>query len=205
MKMFDQVRQYAVLSMAALLLASCSGQKAPAGKLVGDIEATVIAASSEAAKYIPGQLLDVQTKLDALKAAYDKQDYAEVVTNGPALLRAAEELATAAAAKKDEVIKSLEEEWTALAGALPAQLTAIQGRIDVLGRKSSKKLASGIDLDAAKAGAADAASLWSKAQAAFAAGNLDEAVLTAKDVKAKLAALAETLKMDPAAMAVAAA
>ena len=205
MKMFDQVRQYAVLSIAALLLASCSGQKAPAGKLVGDIEATVIAASSEAAKYIPGQLLDVQTKLDALKAAYDKQNYADVVTNGPAVLRAAEELATAAAAKKDEVIKALEEEWTALAGTLPAQLTAIQGRVDVLGRKSSKKLASGIDLDAARAGADDAASLWSKAQAAFAAGNLDEAVATAKTVKAKLATLAETLKMDPAAPAVAAA
>jgi hypothetical protein len=57
----------------------------------------------------------------------------------------------------------------------------------------------GIDLDAAKAGAGDATALWSKAQAAFAAGNLDEAVSTAKDVKLKVEALATSLKMDLAA------
>jgi hypothetical protein len=52
----------------------------------------------------------------------------------------------------------------------------------------------------------DATSLWSKAQAAFAAGNLDEAVNTAKDVKAKIDALATSVKADlPAAAAPAAA
>ena len=39
-------------------------------------------------------------------------------------------------------------------------------------------------------------SLWSKAQAAFAAGNLDEAVSTAQDVKAKIEPVAATLKLD---------
>ena len=36
---------------------------------------------------------------------------------------------------------------------------------------------------------------WSKAQAAFAAGNLQEAVSTAKDVQTKIASLAGTLKL----------
>ena len=46
----------------------------------------------------------------------------------------------------------------------------------------------------------DANSLWSKAQGAFGNGNLDEAVSAAKDAKAKLEALAGTLKLDlPAA------
>jgi hypothetical protein len=57
-------------------------------------------------------------------------------------------------------------------------------------------MAAGIDLTAAKAGLGEAASLWSKAQAAFAAGNLVEAVATAKDVKAKLTALAASLKLE---------
>jgi hypothetical protein len=195
MQMTQRVSRYALISMAAIILAACAGQKEPARKLIGDIEATVTAASTEAAKYVPDQLADVQSKLGALKASFDKQDYAAVVTGAPDVLSAAQTLATAAAAKKDEILKALNDQWTALAASLPADVTAIQNRIDLLSRKSSKKQAAGIDLDAAKAGAGDATSLWSKAQAAFAAGNLDEAVSTAKDVKAKVEALASSLKM----------
>jgi hypothetical protein len=196
MQFFQRVSRYAVISMAAIILAACASQKEPAQKLIGDVEATVAAASTEAAKYVPDQLADVQAKLAGLKESFDKQDYAAVVTGGPAVLTAAQGLATAAAAKKDEVLKALNDEWTGLSSALPGDVTAIQTRIDELSKKSNKKQAKGIDLDAAKAGAGDATSLWSKAQAAFAAGNLDEAVSTAKDVKAKVEALAATLKLD---------
>lgn len=200
MQIFQRVSQYAAISMAVIILAACASQKEPAQKLIGDIESTVAAASTEAAKYVPDQLADVQAKLSGLKASFDKQDYAAVVTGGPAVLTAAQDLATAAAAKKDEVLKALNDEWTGLAGSLPGDVTAIQSRIDLLSKKSNKKQAKGIDLDAAKSGAADATSLWSKAQAAFAAGNLDEAVSTAKDVKAKVEAVAASLKLDlPAA------
>jgi hypothetical protein len=196
MQMTQRVSRYALISMAAIILAACAGQKVPAQRLIGEIEATVTAASAEAAKYVPDQLADVQSKLGALKASFDKQDYAAVVTGAPDVLGAAQNLATAAAAKKDEILKALNDQWTALAASLPADVTAIQNRIDLLSKKSSKKQAAGIDLDAAKAGAGDATSLWSKAQAAFAAGNLDEAVSTAKDVKAKVEAVASSLKMD---------
>ncbi len=61
-------------------------------------------------------------------------------------------------------------------------------------------MAAGIDVDGAKSGLGDATALWSKAQAAFAAGNLDEAVGIAKDVKAKLQSVATSLKLEmPAA------
>jgi hypothetical protein len=86
---------------------------------------------------------------------------------------------------------------------VPGAIVAIQSRIDLLSKKSSKKMAAGIDLAAAKSGLTDATSLWSKAQAAFAAGNLDEAVSIAKDVKAKVDALATSLKLDLAAPAAA--
>ncbi|HEY4445218.1 MAG TPA: hypothetical protein VGN30_13110 [Steroidobacteraceae bacterium] len=196
MQMTQRASRYALISMAAIVLAACAGQKQPAQKLIGDIEATVTAASAEAAKYVPDQLADVQSKLGALKASFDKQDYAAVVTAGPAVLSAAQTLATAAAAKKDEILKSLNDQWTMLAESVPGDVSAIQSRIDVLSRKSGKKQPAGIDLDAAKAGAGDATALWSKAQAAFAAGNLDEAVSTAKDVKVKVEALATSLKMN---------
>ncbi len=203
MQMTQRVSHYALISMAAIILAACAGQKQPAQKLIGDIETTVTAASAEAAKYVPDQLADVQSKLGALKASFDKQDYAAVVTGGPEVLSAAKTLATAAAAKKDEILKALNDQWTALAASLPADVTAIQSRIDVLSKKSSKKQPAGIDLEAAKAGAGDATALWSKAQAAFAAGNMDEAVSTAKEVKVKVEALATSLKMGLPATAAA--
>jgi hypothetical protein len=202
MQLIQRVSHYAVISMAAIILAACASQKEPAQKLIADIESTVAAASTEAAKYVPDQLADVQSKLGALKASFDKQDYAAVVTGAPAVLSSAQSLATAAAAKKDEVLKALNDQWTGLAGSVPGDVAAIQSRIDLLSKKSSKKLAAGVDLDAAKTGLSDATSLWSKAQAAFAAGNLDEAVSTAKDVQAKVQALATSVKADlPAAAA----
>jgi hypothetical protein len=201
--MVQRVSHYALISVAAIIMTACAGQKEPAQKLIGNIETTVTAASTEAAKYVPDQLADVQSRLGELKTSFDKQDYAAVVTGAPAVLSAAQNLATAAAAKKDEILKALNDEWTGLAGALPAAVTAVQNRIEFLSKKSSKKLAAGIDLGTAKAGVGDATSLWSKAQAAFAAGNLEEAVSTAKDVKAKVEALAASLKLDltaPAAL-----
>ena len=204
MQLIQRVSRYAAISMAVIILAACASQKEPAQKLIGDVESAVAAASTEAAKYVPDQLADVQAKLNGLKESFDKQDYAAVVTGGPVVLTVAQGLATAAAAKKDEVLKALNDEWTGLAGPLPGDVTAIQTRIDELSKKSNKKKAKGIDLEAAKAGAGDAASLWSKAQAAFAAGNLDEAVSTAKDVKAKVDAVAASLKLDlPASTAAA--
>jgi hypothetical protein len=184
---------------ALLVLAACASQKEPAQKSIAGIEATLSAAAPEAAKYIPDQLSEVQTQLAALKASFDRHDYAAVVTGAPTVLAAASSLATDAAAKKDQVLRALNDQWTGLADRLPEYVTAIRKRIDFLSKKSSKKLAADIDLDAAKAGVGDAASLWSKAQAAFAAGNLDQAVTTANQVKAKVEAVAAALKLDLAA------
>src|SRR5580704_6805484 len=192
----NRLGRFSVAFLAAIILAACAGQKDPAQKLIGEIQATVTAASPEAAKYIPDQLAGVQTQLSALKASFEKQDYAAVVSGAPAVLGAAQSLATDAATKKDEVLKALNDKWTALAGSVPGYLTAVQNRIDFLARKANKKAAAGIDLEAAKSGVSDAMAIWSKAQAAFAAGNMDEAVSTAQNVKSKVEAVASSLKLD---------
>jgi hypothetical protein len=188
--------RFAFIGWAALALLACAGQKEPAQKLLLDTDATIIAASAEASKYVPQQLAEVQRQYADLKAAFDKQDYAGVLAAAPAVLGAAQTLATAAAAKKDEVLKVLNDDWTGLALVLPDDVAAIQARIDLLAKKPNKRPGSGVDLDAAKSTLSDATSLWSKATAAFAAGNLDEAVATAKAVKAKLGPLAATLNVN---------
>jgi hypothetical protein len=196
MQSLARVGRFAFLSVLAITMAACAGQKEPAQKFLADIDATVTAASTEAAKYVPDQLMDVQTKYAALKASFDKQDYAAVINGAPPVFAAAQTLATAAAAKKDEVLKALNDKWMVLAGTVPEYATAVQNRIDLLRKKSSKKVAAGLDLDAAKLSLDQATSLWSKAQAAFAGGNMDEAVRTAQDVKSRVEAVAATLKLE---------
>jgi len=105
MHMVQRVSRFALISMAAIMMTACAGQKEPAQKLIGNIESTVTAASTEAAKYVPDQLADVQSKLGGLKASFAKQDYAAVVTGAPAVLSEAQNLATAAAAKKHNFIE----------------------------------------------------------------------------------------------------
>jgi hypothetical protein len=192
------IKRFAALCAAVFVLAACASQREPAQKMMSDIEAAVSAASADAAKYIPDQLIDVQTKLDDLKTSLNAQDYKRVLAQGPALLAEAQALEGAAAAKKAEVMKDLNDQWAALSGSLPNLAMAIQSRIDFLSQKKNKKLAAGIDLDAAKATLSDATSGWSKAQGAFGNGNMSEAVTAAKDVKTKLDGLAALLKMDAA-------
>jgi cobalamin biosynthesis protein CbiD len=112
------------------------------------------------------------------------------------VLNDAQALAAAASAAQADAVKALTEQWTRLSVSLPAEVTVLSIRIDALGKKSGKRQAAGIDLDAARAALADASSLWSKAQAAFASDNLREAVSTANTVGSKLESLAATLKLD---------
>jgi hypothetical protein len=92
--------------------------------------------------------------------------------------------------------KALSDEWATLASELPGDATIIQNRISFLDTKANKKLASGVDIDAAKSSLSDASSDWTKAQASFAGGNLQDAVITARSVKSKFEALAASMKLD---------
>jgi hypothetical protein len=196
MHLIHRVSRHALFCAAAIILAACSGQKEPAQRLIHDIEWTVTAASAEAAKYVPDQLAEVQARLGAVKASFARKDYAAVLTAAPPVLEAAQGLATAAATQKDAVLKSLNDSWSVLAESIPGAAAAVQSRVEALGKKSGKKMAAGIDLDAARAAQGEASSLWSKAQAAFAAGNLEEAVSTAKNVQAKIEGVAASLKLN---------
>lgn len=183
--------------MAALLLAGCSSRREPAQQSLGAIQAVMIAASADEAAYVPDQLPAVQNAVDGLQASFEKKDYAAVLSAAPMVMSAAQTLAAEAAAKKAQHTRLLNDEWSVLAAALPEHVTAIQRRIDALGgqakKRSSGRPAPDIDLDAARANLSAVESLWSKAQAAFATGNLAEAVATAHSVETKIEALAATL------------
>ncbi len=189
-------RAFAAASLALVLLSGCANQREPAQKMMNDIEIAVAMAADDAAKYVPGELNDVQTKLDDLRTAFNAQDYQGVLARGPAILSEAQGLSGAAAARKADTMNALNAQWNSLAATVPDEITAVHDRIDMLGARKNRKLAKGVDLDAAKSDFDRATSQWSKAQGAFGNGNLDEAVTAGKDAQSKLEAVAGALKVE---------
>lgn len=186
--------------VATLALAGCGNQMEPAQKALGEVESTLSSVGADAAKYVPDQLKSTNDKLTELKAAFDKKDYAAVVTGAPALLAEAKGLADAAAAKKKEFMEALNGQWSSLSAALPQQVTEIETRLGVL--EKARKLPDGITKETvtnAKAGLEQAKTLWGEATAAFGAGNIEEAVTKANGVKARAEELVSVLGIAPAA------
>jgi hypothetical protein len=186
--------KYLVLYSAALLVVACESRMGPAAKnAIDNVNTTLAAVSADAQKYVPDQLASVQGKVAALTASYDKKDYGAVMAAAPGVRTDISGLTDAIAAKKQEILKALGDEWRSLAASIPQSVEAVQKRIDELSK--SKRVPKDIDLAAAKAGLADASSAWDNAQSAFKSGNAPDAVPLAKDAKSKLDSAAASLKL----------
>ena len=196
MKTIQPYTRFLVMVLAAFAIAGCANKMAPAQKAIADIEAAVAAAGEDATKYIPDQVQAVNDQVANLKAMFDKKDYKGVLAAAPAALTQAQGLTTAAAAKKTEMTDMYAGEWSTLASSVPEAVAAIQSRVDVLSK--SKKLPAGMDaaaLDGVKAGLAEANTMWSQATEAQAAGDLEQAVTLAQQVKSRTDEMLTTLGM----------
>jgi hypothetical protein len=183
--------------VATLVVAACANQMEPAQKALAEVEAAVQAASADAQKYLPEQYASVDQKLSELKASFDKKEYAAVVTGAPALLTDVKSLASAAAAKKKEVMDALGAQWTSLSASLPQAVAAIESRLTALAK--TKKLPQGVTKDAvtaATSGLTEVKAAWNDATAAFGAGKVDEAVTKAKAVKDKVDEISKSLAIS---------
>jgi hypothetical protein len=194
MKSNQRITRFLTLCSTAILFVACANQMEPAKNALDNIDTTLTSVSADAQKYVPDQFADAQTKVAALNASFEKKDYAAVVAGAPAVLAEVNGLTGAAAAKKDEMVKALGNEWRSLAASVPQSLGAVQTRIDALSK--TKHVPKDIDLGAAKSGLADATSAWDKAQEAFKAGNPADAVTAAKDAQGKVASAAAALKLN---------
>jgi hypothetical protein len=185
------------LVMAAALLAGCANQMEPAKKAIADVEAAVAAAGPDAAQYIPDQLQAVTNQIVDLKMKFDQKDYKGVLAAAPALLTQAQGLTAAAASAKQAAEAAALEAFNSEWGALAADVPAVTKRVGILSK--SKKLPAGLDaaaFAAAKSGADEATALWDQAMADQAAGNMEQAVTAARQVKEKLDAAMAGLGMS---------
>jgi hypothetical protein len=194
MKSNQRIKGFLTLCSVAILFVACANQMEPAKNALDNINTTLSSVSADAQKYVPDQFAEAQTKVAALTASFEKKDYAAVVAGAPAVLAEVDGLSGAAAAKKDEMMKALGNEWRSLAASVPQSLSAVQTRIDDLSK--ARRVPKDVDLGAAKSGLADATSAWDKAQEAFKAGNPADAVTAAKDAQGKVASAAAALKLN---------
>ena len=194
MKSNQGITRFLMVCTVATFFVACANQMEPAKNALDNINATLAAASADAQKYVPEQLTSAQSHVAALTASFDKKDYADVVAGAPVVLAEVKGLAGAAAAKKDEILKALGNEWRSLAASIPQSLTAVQSRIDELSK--GKRVPKDIDLTAAKSGLTEATSAWEKAQTAFKSGDASDAVPLARDAKSKLDTAAASLKLN---------
>jgi len=193
MKSNQRVTGFLTFCSVAVLFAACVNQMEPAKNALDNINATLNSVSADAQKYVPDQFAQAQSKAAALTASFEKKDYATVLARAPGVLAEVSGLAGAAAAKKDEMVKAVGNEWRSLAASVPQSLSAVQSRIDDFSK--TKKVPKGVDLSAAKSALADATSAWDKAKDAFKSGNPEDAVTAGKDAQGKLASASAAVKL----------
>ena len=116
-----------VLKMTALVLCcvalvACS-QKGPAEAALTAAQTAVDGVKAEAAKYVPDQAKALMASLTAAREAFDKGDYKVALELAQPIPAKAKDVATAAAAKKDELLKT----WASLAASVGPTIDAGQG------------------------------------------------------------------------------
>jgi len=183
-----------------LALVACAGNKDAASTAIKAAEDAYNAVKGEAMKYVPDKAKAVEDAIKAAKDTFDKGNYDAALSAAKALPDKVKELSTAAAAKKTELTKA----WDEMSAGLPKMLDAVKSRLDILSQ--SKKLPAGLDkakLDGAKSGYATAVKMWDDAKAAFAGGNMADAMAKAATVKEKAVEVMTTLGMQVPAAATA--
>jgi hypothetical protein len=177
------------LMVLPLLVVGCS--KGPAEAALKAADEAIAKVAPLAEKFVPDQFKALTDAAAAAKASFDKGDYAAALAAAKDLPAKADEVLAAATAKKDELTGL----WKGLADALPAKVAGLTEKVTAIG--ALKKLPKGIDakgLDAAKTELAGITGLWTKATEAFGAGELQGALQSGNDVKARAEALTKTLE-----------
>ena len=187
------IYNFVIMILTATLLAACgSSDKGPAETALKAAEEAINTAKGDVSKYMPDQASSLDSALAATREKLSKGDYKAVLSEAPALTSKAQELASAAAAKKAELTKS----WEDMSAGLPRVVDAIKSRVDILSQ--SKKLPAGMTADKlaeAKSGLAEITQQWTAATEASKGGNLMDAIAKATAVKKKAAEVLTTLNM----------
>ncbi len=180
-----------VLLGAAFVLAGCgNAQKEATAAAINAAQSAITAAQAEAAKYAPAQLQAAQATLQSAKDALAKGDYPAALSAAQDAANKAKDLATAAAAKKDEWTKT----WTEMSASMPKTLDEIKAKLNAYSHGAH--MPAGMDkskLNDAKAQFEQLKQAWSDASASVTQGDLKNAMDKVPGINEMVAKLKEML------------
>lgn len=179
-----------LLGMACLGTGCGTAQKDATEAAINAAQEAINAVQGEAAKYVPDQLQAAQTTLQQAKDALAKSDYRAALSSAKDAAMKAKELATAAAAKRDEWSK----EWSDMNATMPKSLDQIKAKLNAYSHGA--RLPAGMDktaLDEAQSQYDQLKTNWADASAAASQGHLGDAVNKLTGAKDTIARLKEML------------
>lgn len=179
--------------VSGLMLFACANQMQPAQAALDGAQSAVNTASADASKYMPEHYQRLQAQLTAMKAAFDRKEYAAVLNSAPSLTADANSVAQQAAARRTAAQTALAAQWTDISASVPRMMDSIKARLSEL--LKNRHPPKGVDVAAAQLELSAASSLWSKAEASHTAGDNAAAIDAARDVQSKAAAAADALKL----------
>jgi len=192
--MIKEPKSFALAAFAAVVLglAGCASQKEPAEQALAAIEKTFAESGAEIQKYLPERHAEVSASIASLREAMAKEKFGDVVSEAGAVQDTLRRAVAESRIRHAQVKVEMESEWAELTKSMPGMIAAVDKKIAAQGARPPK----GMEKDAWKATieSYDAArDSWSKAAAEITNANFEESVLAARDAKAKIAGIMETL------------
>ena len=190
---------WVLVMLAAVLVAACQNQRAPAEQAVAAAESALTNIRDMATRYAPDQLQAVEAQLNSAKDSLAKGDYKAVLAAMPSLNTAISGLKDTTTAKQQEAEAAsakAKDVWGPMSTDVPKMVDAIQSRVDIL--LKSHHLPHGVTKDthaAAKSELDSMKSAWSDASNAATSGDYTTALSKAQAVKDQGAKIMQSLGM----------
>jgi len=190
---------WVLATLAAVLLAACQNQRAPAEQAVAAAESSLTNIRDAATHYAPDQLQAVDAQLASVKDSLSKGDYKGVLAAVPSLNTAINNLRDTATAKQQEADAAnakAKDSWGPMSTDVPKMVDALQSRVDILSK--SHHLPKGVTKDSlasAKSAVDSMKSAWSDASNAATSGDYATAVSKGQAVRDQASQLMQSLGM----------
>jgi DNA repair exonuclease SbcCD ATPase subunit len=182
----------AALAALCLGVAACASQKEPAEQAFAAVEAKFKESGAEIQKYLPERYAELEASIASLRDSMSKESYRDVVAEAGKAQDALKRAIGEARVRRAQMLVEMESEWAEMTKSVPAMIDAMDKKITsqrgkppqgLTGEAWKQKIA---EYDAVR----DA---WSKAAAEMTRATFEATVLAARDAKAKIAAIMESL------------
>ncbi len=188
---------FLMATLAALFLgiAACANQKEPAEQALAAIEKKFQDSGAEIQKYLPERHAEIAKSIDSLRQNIANKSYGDVVAGAKDVENTLKGAVAEARIERAKAQIAMENEWEELSKSMPPMIAAVDKKIDSQHGRPPK----GMTKEAWKAMVADydaARDAWSKAAGEISRATFEASVTAARDAKAKIASIMESLGVE---------